>query len=198
VEPLIATPEVAGGKFPWFALQVWSRKEPMIAAQLEGQGFECFLPRFTTVRRWSDRTKELEQPLFPGYLFCRFDIENRRSLVMCPGVVQILGFGRKPMPLEDREVEAIRQAVCSGLPRQPWPYLEVGERVRVDQGSLSGLEGILVSLKGHHRVILSITLLQRSIALEIDLAWVTPLRQRDSVKTQKKVACSGIDVPAIG
>lgn len=170
----------------------------MVAAQLEGQGFECFLPKYTTVRRWSDRAKELEQPLFPGYLFCRLDFENRRSLVMSPGVVQILGFGRKPMPLEDSQIEAIQQAVCSGLPRQPWPYLEVGERVRVDQGSLSGLEGILVSLKGHHRVILSITLLQRSIALEIDLSWITPLRQRACLQTQEKVVCSAIDEPAIG
>jgi transcription antitermination factor NusG len=197
VKPLTPTLDVAGGKFPWFALQVWSRKEPTVAAQLEGQGFECFLPKYTTVRRWSDRAKELERPLFPGYLFCRFDFENRRSLVMSPGVIQILGFGRKPMPLEDREMAAIQQAVCSGLPRQPWPYLEVGERVRVDQGSLSGLEGILVSLKGHHRVILSITLLQRSIALEIDLSCVTPLRPRTRLETQKKVVCSAIDVPAI-
>ena len=94
-----------------------------------------------------------------------------------------MGMGKKPMPVEDREIEAIQLAISSGLPSQPWPYLEVGERVRVNYGSMSGLEGILASFKGVHRVVLSVSMLQRSVALEVDLAWVSSvrgLRQQES------------------
>lgn len=162
---------------PWFALQVWSRRESLIATHLLGQGYECFLPISKCIRRWSDRMKEVEQPLFPGYLFCRFDLHNRGPLLMTPGVRQIVGVGRSPVPVEEAEVEAIRQALASGLPSQPWPYLQVGQRVRVSHGSLNNLEGILVNFKGSNRVVLSVTLLQRSVAMEIDLAWVTPVNE---------------------
>jgi transcription antitermination factor NusG len=163
--------------FPWFALQVWSRRESLIATLLLGQGYDCFLPLTKSIRRWSDRMKEVEQPLFPGYLFCRFDLHNRGPLLMTPGVRQIVGVGRTPMPVEESEVEAIRQALASGLPSQPWLYLQIGQRVRVNHGSLNNLEGILINFKGSNRIVLSVTLLQRSVAMEIDLAWVTPVNQ---------------------
>jgi transcription antitermination factor NusG len=161
--------------FPWFALQVWSKRENLIASHLQGQGYDCFLPLSKSMRRWSDRMKEVEQPLFPGYLFCRFDLNNRGPLLMTPGVRQIVGVGRTPIPVEDSELEAIRQVLSSGLPSQPWQYLHVGQRVRVNHGSLSNLEGILVSVKASNRIVLSVTLLQRSVAMEIDIAWVTPV-----------------------
>jgi len=157
----------------------------MIAAQLLEQGYECFLPLYKTVRRWSDRMKELEQPLFPGYLFSRFDFLNCRSLLMTPGVQQVLGNGRSPVPVEEVELESIRQALRSGLPSQPWPYLQVGERVRVNYGSLNNLEGILINFKGSHRVVLSVTLLQRSVAMEIDLAWVAPVCETRPATTSR-------------
>src|SRR5882757_994498 len=167
----------AQGSFPWFALRVRSRRETMTAAQLEGQGFECFLPLYKSIRRWSDRLKELEQPLFPGYLFCRFDFQNRRPILMTPGVQQIVGVGRTAIPVEESELECIRAALASELPNHPWPYLQIGERVRVNYGSLNNLEGILINFKGSHRIVLSMTLLQRSVAMEIDLAWVTPVQE---------------------
>jgi transcription antitermination factor NusG len=119
--------------------------------------------------------KEVELPLFPGYLFCRFDLHNRGPLLMTPGIRQIVGVGRTPMSVDESEVEAIRQALASGLPSQPWPFLQIGERVRVSHGSLKNLEGILVNFKGSNRVVLSVTLLQRSVAMEVDLSWVTPV-----------------------
>ena len=180
----ICSPESAGTRFPWYAVQCWLRKESMIAAQLEGQGFECFLPKYKSLREWSDRKKEVEQPLFPGYLFCRFDYTQRRPVVVTPGVLQVVGCGRTPTPIEDREIEAIQIAVASGVPGQPWPYLEVGEKVRIHTGKLSGLEGILVNFKGNHRVVLSVTLLQRSVALEVDLAWVVALEKKHEKKAQ--------------
>ena len=178
------SPESASTQLPWYAVQCWLRKESMIAAQLEGQGFECFLPKYKSLREWSDRKKEVEQPLFPGYLFCRFDYTQRRPVVVTPGVLQVVGCGRTPTPIEDREIEAIQIAVASGVPGQPWPYLEVGEKVRIHTGKLSGLEGILVNFKGNHRVVLSVTLLQRSVALEVDLAWVAALDKKHEKKAQ--------------
>jgi transcription antitermination factor NusG len=164
------------------------RKEGLVATQLEGQGFECFLPKYKSIREWSDRKKEVEQPLFPGYLFCRFDYSQRRPVVVTPGVLQVVGCGRTPMPIEDREIEAIQIAVASGIPSQPWPYLEVGEKVRIHTGKLSGLEGILVNFKGNHRVVLSVSLLQRSVALEVDLAWVASLEKKNEKKAHYVVS----------
>lgn len=138
---------------------------------------------YKSTRRWSDRVKEVDQPLFPGYLFCRFDLHNRGPVLMTPGIQQIVGIGRTPMPVEESEMESIRQALASGLPSQPWPYLELGQRVRVNHGSLRDLEGILINFKGSNRVVLSVSLLQRSVAMEIDLSWVIPLKEA------KKTGC---------
>src|ERR1700674_3465021 len=146
--PLMESTSIgSSSKAAWYALQVRSRKEGYVASQIQGQGYECLLPTYKSVRKWSDRLKEVEQPLFPGYLFCRFDFQNRRPVVTTPGVLQIVGVGRTPMPVSEGEVEAIQRAVASGLPNQPWPYLEVGERVRVNHGNLNGLEGILIKFR---------------------------------------------------
>jgi transcription antitermination factor NusG len=165
-------------QLPWYALQVWVRKESSIASQLEGEGFECFLPKYKVCRAWSDRKKEVEQPLFPGYVFCRFEFSARRPVVITPGVLQVVGCGRTPLAVDDREIEAIQLAVASGVPSQPWPHLEVGERVRISTGTLSGVEGILVNFKGSHRVVLSVSLLQRSVALEVDLDWIVSIEKK--------------------
>ncbi len=132
--------------------------------------------------------KEVEQPLFPGYLFCRLDLNNRGPVLMTPSVQQIVGVGRTPMPVEEREMESIRLALSSGLPSQPWPYMHVGERVRVNYGSLVNLEGILVNFKGSNRVVLSVTLLQRSVAMEIDLAWLSPVREAKTAPAARVLA----------
>ncbi len=157
----------------WYALQVNCRKESSVASQIEGRGFECFLPTYKSLRKWSDRTKEVDQALFPGYLFCRFEYQERQPIVTAAGVVQVVGNGRIAIPIPDGEIEALQVAVSSGIPAQPWPYLKAGELVRVNYGHLSGLQGILVNFKGNHRVVLSVTLLQRSLALEVDLSWVS-------------------------
>lgn len=146
-----------------------------------GYGFECFLPRYKSIRKWSDRLKEVEQPLFPSYLFCRFDLSNRRPIVMTPGVMQIVGNGRNAVSISDEEISTIQVAVSAGSQHQPWPYIEVGERVRIIHGTLSGVEGILINFKGSHRVVLSVTLLQRSVALEVDAAWLVPAREKERV-----------------
>lgn len=160
---------------PWFAVQTRSRHENVVAAQLQGKGYETFLPLCKSRRRWSDRVKEIELPLFPGYLFCRFDANDRLPILIIPGVVQIVGVGKKPVAIDEKEISGIQIAVQAGLPRQPWSFEQIGQRVRVEYGPLSGLEGTLVNVRGRHRLILSITLLQRSVAVETDESWVSPI-----------------------
>jgi len=188
VDPSGSSTEKKSAEFPWFALQVRSRREALVSTHLEGQGYECFLPLYKSKRRWSDRVKEVEQPLFPGYLFCRLDLNKRGPVLMTPSVQQIVGVGRTPIAVEEGEMESIRLALSSGLPSQPWPYMHVGERVRVNYGSLVNLEGILVNFKGSNRVVLSVTLLQRSVAMEIDLAWLSPVREAKAAPTARVLA----------
>jgi transcription antitermination factor NusG len=171
----------------WYALQVHCRKEQLTASQLETRDLECFLPTYKSLRKWSDRTKEVQQALFPGYVFCRFDFGNRQPVITTAGVLQIVGNG--PTPIADSEIEALQRAVASGLPGQPWPYMEVGERVRVTYGHLAGLEGILINFKGKHRVVLSVTLLQRSVAMEMDLSWLVPVQEQRSQRVPATVGC---------
>lgn len=154
--------------YPWFALQARMRHETVVADHLQGKGYEWFLPLYKERRRWSDRFKELDSPLFPGYLFCRFNPHDRLPILKTPGVTQIVGYNHVPVPVDEQEIEAIRKLIQSGVPNFPCAYLEVGSKVRIEAGALRGLEGILTELKGKRRLVLSITLLQRSVAVEID------------------------------
>jgi transcription antitermination factor NusG len=167
-----ATGQMAVSQHPWFALQVRTRHEVGVANYLLGQGYESFLPLYKCRKRWSDRIKEVQTPLFPGYLFCRFDAQDRLPIMKTPGVMQIVGVNRVPVAVDESEISAIQTLAGTGLPNQPWPFLQVGERVRIESGSLCGIEGILMDFKGSHRLVLSITLLQRSVSVEIDCAFV--------------------------
>jgi transcription antitermination factor NusG len=161
---------------PWFAVQVWTGREKAVARHLNGRCYDHFLPTYKSRRRWSDRIKEVELPLFPGYVFCRLDIGWRLPILTTPGVLQILGVGGTPQAVNETEVAAIQKLCQSALPSQPWSFLEVGEHVRIGCGPLRGLEGIVVDFKGRSRLILSVTLLQRSVAVEVDEAWVNSIR----------------------
>jgi transcription antitermination factor NusG len=166
------------GSHPWFALRVRSRYENIVATILGGKGYEWFLPLYKSRRPWSDRIKEIQLPLFPGYVFCRFNVQHRLPILTTPGVVSVVGIGRRPVPIDEAEIAAIQAAVRSELPSRPWPFLEIGQRVRVEYGPLCGLEGILLDFKGHHRLVLSVILLQRSVAVDVDSAWVIPIPQQ--------------------
>ena len=162
--------------YPWFALQVRARQESGVGDQLSGQGYERFLPMYKVRKRWSDRIKEVEAPLFPGYLFCRFNPHDRLPILKTPGVIQIVGFKEGPTAVDEAEIRSIQTLVAAGVPHQPWPFLSAGDRVRIDSGPLVGLEGILTEVKRSHRLVLSVTLLQRSVAVEIDSALVTAIK----------------------
>ena len=184
-----------GEGLKWYALQVHARKEQLVASQLENRRLECFLPTYKSLRKWSDRTKEIQQALFPGYVFCRFDYENRQPVVMTNGVIQVVGNGKAAIPIAETEIEALQVATQSGIPSQPWPYLRTGEYVQINYGHLAGLQGFLVNFKGNHRVVLSVTLLQRSLALEVELEWLTPVAQERQQRAAAKTCVAQI-VPA--
>jgi len=159
----------------WYAAHTRSRHEKSVAHLLERKQIETFLPLFQTVRRWKNGDHQVELPLFPGYAFVRIPLVNRLQVLKVPGVVQLVGFRGSPEPLEDEEVEALRQAISSGVKATPHPYLTVGRRVRVTAGPLSGREGILIRRKGLTRVVLSIGLIQRSIAADLDAQTIEPV-----------------------
>src|SRR5262245_17748048 len=162
-------------ELPWFALQVKSTHEKRVASMLDYQGYARFLPLYRRRRRWSDRIKEVELPLFPGYLFCRFTPETRVPILKTPSVLRIVGIGNVPVPIDYNEIGALQQAMKSGLLMTPHPYLWTGQLVRINGGALAGAEGRIVDIRRRNRLILSISLLQRSVSVEIDDAWVTPI-----------------------
>ena len=158
----------------WFAVQVRTRWESSTALLLSGKGYESFLPTYKTKKRWSGNVKEVNAPLFPGYVFCHFEAQKRLPILVTPGVIAVVGRGRTPVPVEDSEIASLQTAIRSRLLAEPWPYLEIGERIRIEDEAFHGLEGVLVNFKGSHRIVVSVSLLRRSVALEIDRSLVRP------------------------
>lgn len=161
----------------WYALHVKSRFEKFVETQLEHKGYESFTPTYTSTRVWSDRLKTLSLPLFPGYVFSRFDIHSRFPIVVTPGVQGIVGAGKDPVAVEDKEIDSLRQLHRSGRNPEPWVYVHEGQLVRVESGPLQGLTGIFLRTSGQDRLIVSITLLMRSVSVELDWQCVKPLAQ---------------------
>jgi len=161
----------------WYGLRTKSRFEKAAAASLAYKGYEPYLPCYRRRRRWSDRVTEIEAPLFPGYIFCRFDPSRRLPILTTPGVVGVVGCGRAPAPIPDDEIAAIETVLKSGLVSGPCSYLPAGQRIRIEEGALAGLEGVVVkSRKPVWRLIVSVTLLQRSVGVEIDREWARAIQ----------------------
>jgi transcription antitermination factor NusG len=151
----------------WFALAIKPRCEKTVARTLQTKGFQTFLPFYNKRHEYGTRHKESELPLFPGYVFCRFNCLTRLPILVTPGVTQILGAGRTPIPLSEIEMDSLQAAIKARLSVQPFPFLPVGEKVRINRGVLKGVEGIVLNYKQDFRLVLSVTLLQRSVLLEI-------------------------------
>ncbi len=160
---------------PWFAVRVRSHGETLADAGLRAKNFETFLPTYRECRCYSDRIKKIDAPLFAGYVFCRLDPDAPLPVLTTQGVSYIVSAGRKPCPIEESEIEALQRAASSGCATKPWAYLREGQRVRVQRGAMSGVEGILLREKGADVLVLSIHLLQRSVSIEIDRSWVRPV-----------------------
>jgi transcription antitermination factor NusG len=159
-------------QWPWFAILARTGREKNATLLLENAGYECYLPVIKFTRQWSDRLKEIELPLFPGYLFCRMNPHNRLPVLTTPGVMQIVGVGKTPIPVEEQEIDAIQRVGKSGIPLMPWPYLQVGHVAQIEEGPLRGVTGIVIRIKAGLKLVLSVNLLQRSIAVEIDRSWI--------------------------
>jgi transcription antitermination factor NusG len=157
----------------WFGLRVKQRSEFRACGELSLRGFEAFLPSQRVRRRWSDRTQVVEEPLFPGYLFCRFERSDRIRILETPGVIQVVGFGERLAPIDEAEIDAIQRMVASRVELTPWPYLGAGQQIVIDAGPLAGVRGVVIRTEtGNPRVVVSVTLMQRSITAEIDREWI--------------------------
>jgi transcription antitermination factor NusG len=162
-----AVSSVIDSRANWYALYTAPRHEKFVADQINRLGVDCFLPLYRSVRRWKDRRKELALVLFPGYVFVQMALKNRLRVLQLPGAVRLVGFNGLPAALPEEEIENLRTRLSSGN-IEPHPYLSVGRRVRVRSGPLQGLEGIIVRTKERCRIVLSIHLIMRSVAVEVD------------------------------
>jgi len=152
----------------WFALQTMPRNEKKIAHLLRQKGYECFAPTYRQKRKWSDRTVAVDLPLFPTYVFCYLCPSVLGKVIVNRGVTRVVGFGGKPAEVSGEEIESLRLLAASNFLREPWRYLPDGTRIVVETGPLAGVQGIICPNENGRRLIISITLLQRSVAIQLD------------------------------
>lgn len=158
----------------WYVAQTCSRHEKRVAEQLRGRGIEHFLPLYETISRWKDRRARLHLPLFAGYIFVRLPLRERLRALEIPSVVRLVGFGGAPTPLSDHEIQAMRNGLDGRFRAVPHPFLKAGRRVRIMRGPFEGLEGILLRRRGQSRFVLSLDLIKRSVAVDVDVADIHP------------------------
>jgi transcription termination/antitermination protein NusG len=164
---------------PWYAVRVKPNYEKPVAAALRGKGLEEFLPLFRSKRKWSDRVKVMDLPLFPGYVFCRLNLEERMPLITTPGFLYIVGVGKNPEPVDEAEIQAIQSVLRSGVGVTPWPSLVVGQKVQLKHGPLRGLVGVLTRIAANQiRMYVSVTLLKRSISVEVAPDWIQAVDEK--------------------
>ncbi len=153
---------------PWCALYTRHQHEKTVATILSTKGLQVFLPTYRTVHRWKDRNKQLELPLFPSYLFFKYEADRRIQILSTPGVHMILTTGNAPAVIPNEEIAALQRAAESPLRMEPHPFLKYGDTVRIKSGPLAGLEGFVSRKKDAFRLVLSVEMLGRSAAVEID------------------------------
>ena len=148
---------------PWLAVYVKPRHEKNVAFALQHKGYEAFLPTYTKCHRYK---RKFELPLFPGYVFCRSELSKTLPLLTTPGVFSIVGNGRHP--ISDEEINAVRRLATSGFAPCPWPYVSIGQEFCIESGPLRGVRGVLVDASDHRWLVVSVHLLQRSMAAKLD------------------------------
>lgn len=166
----------------WFAAYTYANHEKRVATQLAARAISCYLPLYESVRRWKDRKKLLELPLFPGYIFVHIPVRDRLRVAQVPGLVRLVGFGGQPTALPEGEIEAIRACLEQKCRIEPHSFLRAGQRVRIVRGALEGTEGILVRKKGTFRLVLSVGLIMRSVAVEVDASDVEPIQSTRQIR----------------
>jgi transcription antitermination factor NusG len=158
----------------WYAVYTCARHEKKIAEQFEQRAIEQFLPLYETVHRWKDRRMRLQLPLFPSYVFVRIALSDQLKVLKTPGVVRLVSFNGKPVPLPELEISALQRGLLSGLRAEPYPHVAPGRRVRIKAGPLCGLMGKLVRRKENYRIVISVDSINRSILCEVSLEDVEP------------------------
>ena len=165
-------------KRQWYAAYTSANHEKRVRDQLEQRSLESFLPVYETLRRWKDRRKRLQLPLFPGYVFVRMALVDRMRVLQVPGVVRLVGFNGHLSALPDAEIAGLKQSLACGVHAEPHPFLSIGQRVRVKEGPLEGLEGIVVRRRNRLRLVISLDLIRRAAAVDVeeaDLEGVRPV-----------------------
>jgi transcription antitermination factor NusG len=170
---------------PWYALRVKHRHEKGVARSLDAKGYERFLPLYQTRRRVFGGRTDADMPLLPGYVFCRLNISDRLPVLILPGVFNIVQAGKLFPAVDESEILILQEIVSSGLYTLPWPFLQAGQMVYLEEGPLRGLTGILISVKDKPKVVVSVTMLQRSVAVEIERSWVQPISTPATNRTRR-------------
>jgi transcription antitermination factor NusG len=165
----------------WYALYTKHRHEKVIARNLTYKAFETFVPLYEAARNWKDRIKQIYIPLFPCYVFFRGDLERRLDIVKIPGIFSLVSSGDRPTPILASEIESIRRAAETGAHLEPHPFLSCGDRVRIKCGPLAGIEGILVRKKNVYRLVLSVEMLGKAAAVELDGYQVERLARKEDL-----------------
>jgi transcription antitermination factor NusG len=161
----------------WYAIHTRARHEKAVNTQIERKGVTTFLPLIRETHRWSDRKKTIECALFDCYTFVRLEsyAQNHLPIVKTPGVVGFVGIRGVGLPIPDKEIEDIRALLDNNIPCTPYPFLSAGRRVRIRGGCMDGLEGILVAKNSDQSLVVSVEMIQRSLAVRIDGYDVEPV-----------------------
>jgi transcription antitermination factor NusG len=161
----------------WYALEVRSSRELSVARLLRARGYEEFAPCYRVQRKWVDRTKVVDVPYLPGYVLCRYDAANNAKIVAIPGVISIVKFCREPAVVPEEEILSLKIVAESALGVHPCPFLSCGQRVEINSGPLQGARGKVVRVQKDYKLVVSIELLQRSVAVSLDQRWVAPSQE---------------------
>lgn len=159
----------------WYAIRTRSRHEKVVRDQLAGRGIEQLLPTFITINQWKDRRKAVQIPLFPGYCFARFSLQERLPVLQAPGVIDIVGQGNCPEPIPDRDVDAIKSLVSAKSHYDPYPYMPEGTPIEVIHGPFKGVRGSLVRKANQYRLVIAVHLIRQAASVEIDARDVVPI-----------------------
>ena len=179
----------------WHALYTRHQHERVVAQALSGKGFEIFLPQYRTVHRWKDRQKDILLPLFPNYVFIRGGLDRMLSIVTTPGVYSLVSWGARPADIPSEEIEAVRRLVESPLRVEPHPFLKCGDLVRIKSGPLEGIEGILVRKTRGIRLVLSVEMLSKSAAVEVDVSTVERVGAGEANRREMQRMVPGVPYP---
>ena len=165
----------SGAEALWYALRVRTKCEKVVAGGLTQRSIVHFLPLYQTRTQWSDRVKTNSLPLFPGYVFAKLDSQQLHRVFAVPAFMHVVGRGNVPEPIDQDDIDGVKRLAAEGTRIGPWPFCSAGQLVEVTRGPLAGLRGVFLRAKGQDRLIVSLPILQRSVATEIESYNVQPV-----------------------